>query len=213
MKKIFFVLFIGLVLTACSGKVSPKLDEDFEKGFNGILWSEASRDAAAWLRSNQQLPVQIVRQTDENVLKQTRTMRDKYLKKLDLASTPEIDDTFFVTYLFTGLQYVMSFDKKDRFCAVTFASPKPSLPLTASKKPAETQKIFEAKVLKPLVAKYGKPRAVTEKSKEAQRKYWVWHGKKVDYVLEFIFVQAKDKTPAYWQYSDSIILASPQHLK
>jgi len=212
MKKIFAVLILGLLVTACSAKPSPKLDEDFDKGHNGILWGESSRDAAAWLRTNEKLPVQIVRQTNVDAASKTQEIRQRYAKLLRLKGIPEIDDSFFVAYLFTGFQYVMSFDKQDRFCAVTFAPPKPFLPLTPSKKPQETQQKFEEKVLKPLVAKYGKPAVYHEKTKEAQRTYWVWRGKKIDYVLEFVFVNPKGPAPAYWQSSESIILNSPKYL-
>ena len=213
MKKIILLLLLSCMATACSGKVSDNLDKDYESGFNGILWGESKEEAATWLQTSKQVPVNVVEQSDPDILKTAQKLRKKNLKQLKLTSVPDIDDTAVVAYYLLGFQHGMNFDKQGRFSAITFGPPTPAPPVGSSKKRQDTQKKFEERIIRPLILKYGKPRTSFHKEKEVERQFWVWKGKKIDYVVEFIFVQETLQVPTHWQYSESILIAHPKYLK
>jgi len=203
-------------LTSCGADPKrQKLDQNFGSGHNGVLWGETREDAVGWIKLNKRLQVQVVEQTDEALLKKSHEIRQKYLNDLDIRSIPNIDDSMVAYYYDGGLQYAMSFDDKNRFAAVTFGPMNPGPPLSKEDALKVTLQKFREKKLDPLIEKYGKPREKIQKDAYMEKRFWVWKGEKVIYILEFIYIfpSHTEKIPAHWQYSESIILSNPKHFR
>jgi hypothetical protein len=198
-------------VSACSEGVSREVDREFEKGHNGILWGESKAEAANWIRSGTGVPVKVVKQANPDIVRQAKANRKKYTKKLGLSTVSDIQDDVAVVYFSNGFQYLMSFDSRDRFCAVTFGPGVPLQVVGDGKKMSDTQKSFEGQILKPLIQQFGKPKSYKYRIKDIESRYWVWKGKKVNYVLEFSFAKGKKNVPPFWQFSQSVILAKPKY--
>ena len=203
-------MLISLLAVSCSSHKNPALDEDFKRGHNGILWGEDMTSAANWIRLQKGAPVQVLKERDPEKQKQTAALRERFIKGLKLKAVPNINTEYIVAYTFLGLRHIMNFDTKDRFCFVTFGPTTPAPPLTKDGKVKGTEKKFEKKIIDPLIERYGKFRKATKKKRNIYRKFWIWEGEKVSYVVEFMFSKKTDKSPAFWQYSESILLASPE---
>lgn len=209
-KNLLILSLVALALTAC-GKKNSALDEAYKRGFSGTLWGEKSLEAASWIRDQKGFKISIIRQSDPKTKKESAKLRKKFLKTLELRAVPKINDDYAISYEDMGQMYLMSFDQEDRFCAVTLSSLVPSPPLTKDHKIKGTLKIFEEKTIKPLKAQYGSPRKKKHSKDGVERRYWIWEGKTVSYVVEFLFASETKRTPAFWQSSQSILLSSPKY--
>jgi hypothetical protein len=205
------LLLISLLSACGSEHGNAALDENFGRGHNGLLWGEDRDSSLNWMRVSKQIPIQLVKQSDSEVKKRAADFRGKYLKLLKLRSVPNMNDDYVATYTYLDRNYILNFDEDDRFSSVTFGPPTPAPPLTEDGSFKGTEGKFSQKVISPLVLDYGKPRTILRDKGEVVRKYWIWEGEKVSYVVELIFAQPKGKIPSFWQYSESILLSSPDY--
>ncbi len=212
-KRSLLILLVATTFLFACGRVNQKLDEDYKRGHNGILWGEKAQAAANWIQTQKQTPVQLRKQSDPKAAQESAKLRKEFLKRLNLRSVPDVKGNKVAAYNFLGLRYVMNFDKEDRFCSVTFGPVQPAPPLTPDKKIDGTLKKFKERIIAPLAAQYGKPKRKSFKKGDIIQKYWIWEGEKVSCVVEFIFSKQTSQTPAFWQYSESILLASPKYYR